>query len=89
MNQTEFIMQRKESPAKIGVFGVGYELYWNQFPGLFDELMEKHQILISKIPAENIEIVDFGMIDSPSKAYQVVKEMQAANLDLVFCNMLT
>jgi L-arabinose isomerase len=29
------------------------------------------------------------MIDSPDKAYSKVKEMQAANLDLVFCNMLT
>ncbi|MDX1284222.1 MAG: L-fucose/L-arabinose isomerase family protein [Draconibacterium sp.] len=89
MNPTEFYKLKKSSPAKIGVFGVGYELYWSQFPGLFDELMDKHQIIINKIPAENVEIVDFGMIDSSAKAYEIIKDMQAANLDLVFCNMLT
>jgi L-arabinose isomerase len=51
--------------------------------------MEKHQVIIGKIPTKNIEIVDFGMVDSPAKAYQIVKDMQASNLDLVFCNMLT
>ena len=43
------ISEKKDSP-KIGVFGVGYEKYWEQFPGLFEELMEKHAVIIKKIP---------------------------------------
>ena len=82
------ISEKKDSP-KIGVFGVGYEKYWEQFPGLYDELMEKHTAIINKIPADDTEVVDFGMVDTPQKAYDLVKKLQAANPDLIFCNMLT
>jgi L-arabinose isomerase len=78
----------KERPS-IGFFGVGYDKYWTQFEGLFDELMVKHAEIIRKMSARDATILDFGMVDSPSKAYEVVKELQAANLDMVFCNMLT
>ena len=74
---------------RIGVFGVGYDKYWGQFPGLHEELMVKHQTFIQKIPGHEATIIDFGMVDSPAKAYQIVTELQAANLDLIFCNMLT
>ncbi|MCK5135433.1 MAG: L-fucose/L-arabinose isomerase family protein [Bacteroidales bacterium] len=74
---------------RIGVFGVGYERYWDQFPGLYDELLEKQAALIKKIPIEEAKVFDFGMVDNATKAYELVKVMEAANLDLVFCNMLT
>ena len=80
--------EKKNSPTKIGVFGVGYYKYWDQFPGLYDELMVKQEKLISKIP-ESYEVIDFGMIDSPAKAYEAVNFIQSANPDLLFCDMLT
>ncbi len=75
--------------SRIGVFGVGYDRYWSQFPGLLEELMEKQEAIIEKIPDKEAKIIDFGMVDDPQKAYHIVKEIQAANLDLIFCNMLT
>ncbi len=79
----------KKETSRIGVFGVGYDKYWGQFPGLLEELMEKQKVIIDKIPDKDAEIIDFGMIDNPQKAYRIVNELQAANLDLIFCNMLT
>ena len=79
----------KEESQRIGVFGVGYDVYWEQFDGLLDELMDKHKTFLEKIADKSATIIDFGMIDNPKKAYQKLKDMQAANLDLVFCNMLT
>jgi L-arabinose isomerase len=80
----------KEFPMiRIGVFGVGYDKYWEQFPGLYEELMKKQEKFISKFHGSRTELIDFGMIDSPKKAYAVVKEMESANLDLIFCDMLT
>ncbi len=79
----------KKERARVGVFGVGYDKYWEQFPGLLEELMEKQQVIIDKIFDKEAEIIDFGMVDNPQKAYKVVKELEAANLDLIFCNMLT
>ena len=80
--------EKNISRTKIGVFGVGYYKYWDQFPGLYDELMVKQEKLISKIP-ESYEVIDFGMIDSPAKAYESVNVIQSANPDLLFCDMLT
>ncbi len=51
--------------------------------------MEKQKIIIDKIPDKETTIIDFGMVDTPAKAYDLVKKLQAANLDLIFCNMLT
>ncbi|WP_411029966.1 hypothetical protein [Spongiimicrobium sp. 3-5] len=79
----------KNEPQRIGVFGVGYDMYWNQFDGLLDELMQKHETFLEKFSDKEAIIVDFGMIDNPKKAYEKIKEIQAANLDLIFCNMLT
>lgn len=76
-------------PPRIGVFGVGYFKYWPQFEGLLEELMAKQAILIEKLAAYNIEIIDFGMVDSAQKAYEVLPKMQGANLDMIFCDMLT
>ena len=75
--------------ARIGVFSVGYDKYWSQFPGLLDELLKKEAEFIRKIPVEEVEVFSFGMVDSPAVAYEKVKEIVAANLDFLFCDMLT
>jgi len=80
--------ERSSSP-RIGVFGVGFEKYWEQFPGLLDELLEKQAEIIKRIPDHDAEIFDFGLVDNVAKAYELVKLLEEYNLDLIFCNMLT
>jgi L-arabinose isomerase len=75
--------------VRIGVFGVGYDRYWDQFPGLYGEMLQKQEKFISKIPDFVEEVLDFGIIDSPMKAYEIVRQIESANLDLIFCDMLT
>ncbi len=77
------------SNTRIGVFGVGYTKYWEQFGGLYNEMLEKQEKFIQKIPSTGIDVIDFGVVDSPEKAYQVVRQLECANLDLIFCDMLT
>jgi L-arabinose isomerase len=79
----------KKDYSRIGVFGVGYDKYWQQFPGLYDELMQKQELIIKKIPDKQSTVINFGMVDNPEKAYETLKKLEAANLDLIFCNMLT
>ena len=81
--------EEKMGKARIGVFSVGYDKYWSQFPGLLDELLKKEAEFIRKIPVEEVEVFSFGMVDSPAVAYEKVKEIVAANLDFLFCDMLT
>lgn len=82
-------LDTKDFKPRIGVFGVGYDKYWEQFPGLYEELMQKQEKILQKVRTNEATVIDFGMVDNPSKAYDMVKMLEGANLDLIFCNMLT
>ncbi|MBI4978855.1 MAG: L-fucose/L-arabinose isomerase family protein [Spirochaetes bacterium] len=77
------------SKAKIGIFGVGHDTYWHQFEGLLDGLMKYHADFKSMAEKNGVEIVDFGMVDTNTKAYEIASKIKAADVDLLFCNMLT
>jgi L-arabinose isomerase len=81
-------MKKKKGNPRIGIFGIGYEVYWHQFDGLLDELLRKKDAFVRMIP-DWAEVIDFGIIDSPEKAYRKLAEMQQSNLDMLFCDMLT
>lgn len=85
----ECAVSNRSSNARIGVFGVGYTKYWEQFSGMYEEMRLKQEKFIRKIPSDGIDVIDFGIVDSPQKAYEVVKQLDCSNLDLVFCDMLT
>jgi L-arabinose isomerase len=82
-------LESKDNKPRIGVFGVGYDKYWEQFSGLYEELMQKQETILQKVRANEATVIDFGMVDNPAKAYEMVKKLEGANLDLIFCNMLT
>lgn len=80
-----------EKPARIGVFGVGFHKYWPQFDGLREELQGKLDTFTRKIQARGADlvVVSFGIIDDAASAYAAAPKMKAADLDVVFCHMLT
>jgi L-arabinose isomerase len=79
----------KQRTARIGFFSVGHATYWNQFDGLLDNLMKYHGDTIKLILSSDVEIIDYGMIDSSEKAFETAAKMQGDRLDLIFCNMIT
>jgi L-arabinose isomerase len=83
------IERRRQSRPKIGIFGVGYMKYWDQFEGLYDQMLEKQAVFHEKVSRNDAEIFDFGMVDDVTSAYELVPKLKAANLDLIFCDMLT
>ena len=83
------IERKKERCARIGIFAVAHATYFSQFEGLYENLMGYHQTLCETVEANSVTLLDFGMIDSSEKAYEAAKRMREANLDLIFCNMIT
>lgn len=83
------IARRKPLTAKIGVLGVGYDKYWTQFAGLRDELLNKKTIFCRQLQALNVEVVDLGLVDSATSAAEATPRILAADLDLIFVDMLT
>ena len=54
------IERRKALQANVGVFGVGFWKYWDQFEGLLDEMHEKQNKFIRKLEKLDVRIHDFG-----------------------------
>jgi len=83
------IERLKKRNAKIGIFAVAHGTYWAQFPGLQETLTGFHGEFCDKVKQNDVEMVDFGIIDTSEKAYDAVGKMKSAGLDLLFCNMIT
>ena len=78
-----------ERVGRIGVFGVAHPVYWPQFPGLYETLMQYHEDFKKLLAENDVEIIDYGMVDTNTKAYDTLARMQSDKPDVVMCNMLT
>lgn len=83
------IERRKPLFARVGVFGVGHHTYWDQFPGLLDEMHRKLAHLSDRLGRLGVEVHEFGLVDQAQAAYDLLPRLKAADLDLVFCDMVT
>lgn len=83
------VTRRKKRTAKIGIFGVGFHKYWPQFDGLLDELTRKLDVFVDRVKSRDVEVASFGIVDDAASAYALLPKLKAADLDLVFCDMLT
>ena len=84
------MIERKITPtARVGIFAVAHATYWDQFPGLKDNILKYHEVFRDKLEKNGVEVIDFGMIDSSEGAYDAVARIEGASVDLIFCNMVT
>ncbi|MCB0047637.1 MAG: L-fucose/L-arabinose isomerase family protein [Caldilineaceae bacterium] len=83
------IERRKPLTARVGIFCAGHHTYWNQYPGLQEELLGYHAIICQRLEAYGVQVTDFGMTDDAESAYRMVSEIKQGDFDLVFCNLST
>ncbi len=83
------VPRRKPRTARVGVFGVGHHTYWDQFAGLREELLGYLDLFEEMVWANDVEVVNVGLVDEAESAQSALKRLKAADLDLVFCDMLT
>ncbi len=83
------IERRKKLTANVGIMSIALDTYWAQFPGLLEEMNRKSEALKNKLQKHQLEIHDFGMIDNALKAYDALPQIKAADLDVLFVDMVT
>jgi L-arabinose isomerase len=83
------INRRKTLSAKVGVVGVGFSTYWDQFEGLLAFLHTKQASFIKKLEKHEVEIMDFGMLDDSEKTYESLPKIKGSDIDILFIDMLT
>lgn len=83
------LKRKKSRTARIGIFAVAHNTYFKQFQGLYENLMGYHKAFCDMVEENQVEFVDLGIIDDSEKAYAAAERLQAENVDLIFCNMIT
>ena len=83
------IKRRKPLTARVGVVAVGHHVYWNQFEGLRDLMLNKLETLKQKLIPHQVELLDFRLIDNSETAYAALEAIKKADLDLLFVDMVT
>lgn len=73
-----------EPKAKVGVFGIGLEAYWPQFPGL-KERLERYQQHVEEQTGQWAQIVSTGLVDTAPKAYAAGSKFAEERVDLLLC----
>lgn len=77
------------STFKIGLFGIGLDVYWEQFPGLQQRLEGYLQVMYDKLSAIHPEIVNVGLVDTVDKAFAAGKKFKKEDVDVIFLYVTT
>ncbi len=80
---------RSQAELKIGLFGIGLDAYWPQFPGLEDRLKGYGQQVARNLAKAGAEVVNLGLIDTPEKAVVAGHQFRQADVDLIFLHVTT
>lgn len=87
--RVEEYFRRTAGPAKVGVFCIGLNAYWPQFPGLRERLLAYHAQFVAELRRRGMTVDDAGMSDSSQKAFAIGDQLRAADVDLLICNFVT
>ena len=74
--------------ARVGVFSIALGAYLPQFPSLVPEFEAQYEAFKKTIP-DTVEVIDGGMITTKEQSQAAGDKFRAADVDLVFMQLLT
>jgi L-arabinose isomerase len=78
----------QKTTAKVGVFTIGLEAYWDQFP-MLNERLERYLGHVEEQLGQWAAVISLGLVDSAPKAYAAGRRFAEERVDLVFCHTAT
>lgn len=79
----------KNTPVRVGIFGIGLDTYWPQFSGLKERLEGYLGEVHAKLERPGVEIVNLGLIDTPEKAMDAGHSFRREDVDIIFLHVTT
>ena len=79
----------EDGTLRVGLFGIGLEAYWSQFEGLEERLKGYVARVAERLAGPGREIVNFGLVDSPERAFAVGHEARRQDVDLLVLYVTT
>ena len=74
---------------KIGLFGIGLDTYWGQFPGLQTRLEGYLQDINDQLSVIHPDIVNAGLVDNADKAFAAGSLFRRNEVDIIFLYVST
>lgn len=75
--------------ARIGIVSAGLGTYWDQFPGLLDELRRQTDVVVEHLEQTGGEVVAREFVSWPEDASAAGGRLRAADLDLLVVHLAT
>jgi L-arabinose isomerase len=80
-------MERLKTRA--GIFSIGLDTYWPQFPGLLGRLDGYRADIVKRLGRPDVDIVDGGMVDTVEKGRALGERFAAERVSLLFLHVST
>jgi len=74
---------------KVGLFGIGLDVYWDQFEGLKSRLLGYMQQVHGRLEGSDADIVNLGLIDTVDQAMEAGHRFRQADVDIIFLYVTT
>jgi L-arabinose isomerase len=75
--------------VRIGLFGIGLEAYWPQFPGLEARLIGYIHDVEQRLSAPDRDIINLGLIDTPERALEAGHRARRDDIDFLVLYVTT
>lgn len=82
-------MKSSELQLNVGLFSIGLDTYWPQFPGLRERLIGFTERVARKLESSQVRVTNLGLIDTPEKSVAAGHELRKADVDLIFLHATT
>lgn len=76
-------------PMRVGLFGIGLDTYWPQFPGLLDRLKGYQAGIAKRLGGDGVEVVDAGLVDNVAKAREAADFFKRSDVEIIFLYVST
>src|SRR5256886_8592168 len=82
-------MEASDNQLNVGLFGIGLDTYWPQFPGLRDRLAGFMELVARKLESSGVPVINLGLIDTPEKSFTAGHAFRRQDVDLIFLYVTT
>jgi L-arabinose isomerase len=79
----------EKQQTRVGLFGIGLDTYWSQFPGLHDRLAKYLESIQSKLGSAGAEVVSAGLVDNVESARAAAKVFKEKDVRIIFLYVST
>jgi L-arabinose isomerase len=75
--------------GRVGLFAIGLDVYWQQFPGLRERLQGYLREVQERLTATGAEVIAAGLVDTAAGAAEAGSLFARSDLDLIVCHVAT